>query len=273
MDNPQSGSSKAAVQRAVLAAAGGKLKSIDDHAYAHHTRNVFFRADTAFAGCVKPILQANVVLARVFCLPRLRELSRLQTCCLAFAGMCVDPLVDLLLSLNTVNSKEAHKKLRDPSRYKHSLAHISLSPSVDKTEEALEHWVGQRKAHIAKRGAHNTMDIVREAVADEKTARARADYGLYERKGPKEAAGPLQCYTRGVVIAGKTLSDANIQASFAAARRRVPEELRLMFIEHASRWLISSFSASDLDRMDAAALRASHDVLCLCGSRFCELCS
>jgi hypothetical protein len=272
-DNPLPTSSKAAVERTVLRAAGGKLKSIDDHARAYHVRNVFFSAQAAFAGCVSAIQQANIVLARVFCLPRLRQLSGLQTCCLAFSGMVTDPLIHLLLTLKSVNAKNAHSRLTGPSRYKHSLAHVPLSPSLDLTEEALESWVGRRKAHLVERGAHNHGDIVREFVADEREARARADYGLEERKAPKESAAPSQCYTRGLVIAGKAIGDINIQASFAAARRRVPEELRSMFIELPSRWLISSCSASDLNRMDAAALRAAHDVLCLCGSRFCELCS
>jgi hypothetical protein len=269
MANPSSNSSKAAVQRDVLAAAGGKLKSIDDHAYAYHTRNVFFKATAAFAGCLSPVLQANVLAARLFCLPRLQQLSDLQRCCLAFAGFALDPIVRLLLSLRAVNSKEAHSRLTGPSRYVHSLAHISLEPCVDRTEEGLEQWVGRRKAHIKDRGAHRHQDIVREGLADERAARARADYGLEERRRPKEASEPSQAYVRGLVLVGNALSNTDLRAAFAAARRRVPADLRAYFVELPSQWLISSCLADELAVMEWAQLVESHDVMCLC-DRDCD---
>ena len=270
MVNPNENSSKAAVERAVLKAAGGKLQSIDNHAYAYNTRNVFFNAPTAFAGCLRSILQANVFLARVFCLPRMRQLSALQRCMLAFVGLAVDPIVSLLLRLKTVNSKEAHSTLRQPSRYKHSLAHVSLDPAVEQTEEGLEHWVGERKAHLSKRGAHNHGDIVREAVADERSARARADYGLQERRQPTEAAPPSQCYPNGIVVCGNALRNVNIRGAYYAARNRVPAELRPFFVELPSHWLITARSAADVAKMDLSQLRAEHDVLCLCDCSHCE---
>ena len=264
--NPSHGTSKAAVERAVLEAAGGKLKSIDDHAYAYHTRNVFFRASEAFSGCVQPVLQANLVLARVFCLPRMRALSGLQRCVLAFAGYAVDPVVSLLLSLANVNAKDAHSTLTGPSRYKHSLAHVPLDPGVEDTEEQLEHWVGGRKSHLVRHGAHRPKDLVRDFLADERASRATADYGLIPRSMHKEAKPPSDCYTRGIVICGNALGNAQIRAAFAAARRRVDEELKALFIELPSHWLISSSPATELAKAEPAHLRAAHDVLCLCES-------
>lgn len=266
MVNPVPTSSKAAVERDVLAAAGGHLTSIDNHAFAYHTRNVFFKGSAAFARCLLPLRQALCVIARVFCLPRLRQLSALQTSCLAFVGFAVDPLVQLLLSLKSLNTKDAHSTLRGVSRYKHSLAHIPLVPSVDHTEEALEHWVGQRKGYLAKRGAHNHKDIIREAMADERAAQARADYGLPDRRKPQEVAAPAQCYTRGIVICGNALNNELVRSAFAAARRRVPEPLRSAFVELPSQWMITACPAADLDTMTWPQLRDAHDVLCLCDS-------
>jgi hypothetical protein len=90
MANPHEGSSMAAVERAILAAAGGNLKSIDEHCYAYNVRNVFCSAG-AFNGCVSPLKQSLWVLGRLFGLPYMRSLSDLQCCTLAFAGMLVDP--------------------------------------------------------------------------------------------------------------------------------------------------------------------------------------
>lgn len=222
----------------------------------------------SFAGCVLPVRQVCNVLGRLFGLPYLRSLSNLQTCCLAFSGFAVDPLITMLL--NTLKIKDAHPTLSRPSRYKHSLAHVSLEPNVDLTEESLEHWVGQRKAFLAKRGAHTDRDLLREFVADEAAARARADYGLEERARPVEAKAPASCFERGMLLCGPALSDVNVRSAFAAARRRVSPELRALFVELPSQWLITARPAVDLANADWRQLRADHDVICMCNADDCE---
>jgi hypothetical protein len=175
--------------------------------------------------------------------------------------------VSLLLTL--VNAKDAHSVLREASRYKHSLTHVPLKPDVDKIEEALEGWVGKRKRYMKVRGAHNHGDVVLDAVADERAEQAKADYGLAGRALPGQSDEPANCFSKGVVLCGAALRDANIRAAFAAARRRVDEPLRRLFVELPSHWYVTTKSAEELADAQWADVKASHDVLCLCCDR-CE---
>lgn len=118
---PARGSSSAAVERAVLAAAGGYVKSLSDHCYSYHYRRIFSDAES-FAGCSARFQQAARVFRLLFVLPYLPTLSPLQQAVLALCAAVAAPLVKQLCA--ACPPAKLPETLAHPTLYLHSLLHF-----------------------------------------------------------------------------------------------------------------------------------------------------
>lgn len=291
---PSTSSSSAAVERDILAAAGGNLHSLHKGCHGYHLRAIF-SAEGSFVGSSLALRQAQNIVGRLLSLPYSREMTPLQQGCLGFAAAACHAVCDLIIELM---SDEQKAKLRDdslllhPSLFKHTPAHLlsqvrmtscvcalvllldSLcvqmseysGPLFDLIEDWIEQQMGDIKRQIRSHGAHRRMDLVRQFLHAERSDEAKVHYRLPAAASSHDREhkdNPQARFSRGLLIAGDALQNAEIQAAFALARRKLGAPLNTLFVELPNFWLITDM-AIEPEAAIFDDLAPLHDVLCMC---------
>ncbi|MHB1955382.1 MAG: hypothetical protein ACYCOU_16730 [Sulfobacillus sp.] len=267
-------SSAAAVERALIAAAGGHVKSLSDHCFAYHFRMIFSDAN-AFLSCSRQFQQSARVSGLLFVLCYLQKLSMAQRAVLAGCAVFATPIVKALLARLPDGGSEL--SLAKPTLYLHSWTHLPgqiarfEGPLVDVAEETVERFVGHVQKQIQQRGAHDNRDLIRELQSTEQAEEAKVALSLPTRK-PSRAVRAEHKHdsdlNKGLVVCGPALALDEIRAAFAYVQQQLPPAYHAHFADRDRALFVcesppadSSFAWRDVNR--------TNFVLCFCDGDSC----